>query len=203
MNIFATNPDPYYCAKDHCDKHVLKMIVETTQLLSTAVRFKCAEAGIHLPSPGEERWAPYKATHHNHPSTLWARRGRREFLGLMQLGVELCKEYTYRYGGKIHKCENVLLCLADLEWNNRDLFKFWDVDILDERPLSFARAYPPRFRMIEDVHHSYRLYVAATKRRFATWKKVDQPPWWEDACAEVDRLGLAMDNLPDDGVLLQ
>lgn len=38
MNVFALDRDPYISASYHCDKHVVKMIVEYAQLLSTAHR---------------------------------------------------------------------------------------------------------------------------------------------------------------------
>lgn len=57
MNIFYLSRDPVLCAEMHCDKHVVKMILETAQLLSTA--------HWELGST-----APYKPTHKNHPLAL-------------------------------------------------------------------------------------------------------------------------------------
>lgn len=38
MNIFTTNDCPIISAQEMCDKHVVKMIVEYAQLMSTAHR---------------------------------------------------------------------------------------------------------------------------------------------------------------------
>ena len=87
MNIFYLDKDPKKCAEMHCDKHVVKMILEYAQLLSTA----------HRVLDGNE-WADhvglYKATHKNHPSAIWARESAGNYFWLNKLFQELCKEYT-------------------------------------------------------------------------------------------------------------
>ena len=69
MNIFYLHDDPVTCAKMHCDKHVVKMIVEYAQLLSTAHHVCDGEPKIHC----------YKATHKNHPSAVWARANKHNY----------------------------------------------------------------------------------------------------------------------------
>jgi len=89
MNIFYLSHDPKHCAELQCDKHVVKMILETAQLLSTA----------HWELGGE---GPYKVTHKNHPSAVWARSGRKQYEWLYAHFKALSDEYTLRYG-KVHK----------------------------------------------------------------------------------------------------
>ena len=89
MNIFYLSHDPRRCAELQCDKHVVKMILETAQLLSTAHH--------ELGSTG-----PYKVTHKNHPSAVWARLGRKQYEWLYAHFKALSDEYTLRYG-KVHK----------------------------------------------------------------------------------------------------
>ena len=89
VNIFVLDNCPVQSAVYQCDKHVVKMILETTQMLSTIVG------------------GPYKPTHVNHPCTIWARESVENFLWLKTHGLALCKEYTHRYGKK-HKCEDIL-----------------------------------------------------------------------------------------------
>ena len=89
MNIFYLHPDPQKCAESHYDKHVVKMILESAQLLSTAHHL-LGEAG------------PYKLTHQNHPSAIWVRQSKTHYSFLYALMQELGKEYTYRFG-KVHK----------------------------------------------------------------------------------------------------
>jgi hypothetical protein len=85
MNIFYLDFDIKKCAAYHCDKHVVKMILEYAQLLSTT-------------SGG-----PYKPTHINHPCAKWVRESEANFLYLVDLQHYLNEEYKVRYSGKDHK----------------------------------------------------------------------------------------------------
>ena len=100
MNIFYLNKSFRQTAKDHCDKHVVKMILETAQLLSTA----------HRVLDGDEyadRVNLYKATHKNHPSAVWVRSNKEAYDWTYMLLVQLCKEYTKRYN-KEHKTARLI-----------------------------------------------------------------------------------------------
>ena len=118
MNIFYLDKHYKTCAKQHVDKHVVKMIVEYAQLLSTAHRvldgeeyegrtannrrirrFKMANSNIEN--------TLYKASHINHPSAIWVRESSQHYWWLYLLFRELCMEYTHRYG-KIHSTESKL-----------------------------------------------------------------------------------------------
>ena len=89
MNIFVLDTNPSEAARLHLDKHVVKMPLETAQMLSSI-------------SGG-----PYKVTHKNHPCTVWARQTKGNYHWLVQLGFALCKEYSHRYS-KRHKCQDVI-----------------------------------------------------------------------------------------------
>jgi hypothetical protein len=90
MNVFYLDPNPYTAAEMQCDRHVVKMILESAQLLSTAHRELDGDA-----------WADkvnlYKATHKNHPSAIWCRASIDNYRWLYQHFIALCHEYTYRY----------------------------------------------------------------------------------------------------------
>jgi hypothetical protein len=92
MNIFFLHHSPQIAALYHCDKHVVKMIVETAQLLATA---------HHQHGNGHN--VTYKQTHVNHPSAIWARESILHYSYLVDLGKSLCKQYRLRYG-KQHRC---------------------------------------------------------------------------------------------------
>jgi len=98
MNLFYLARSRKRCARFHCNKHVVKMILETAQLLCTALWVN-----------GQE--APYRKTHVNHPCAIWARANKSNFRWLLKFGKILCKEYTFRYG-KIHKTQSVLESLT-------------------------------------------------------------------------------------------
>lgn len=101
MNIFYLSEDPRQAAKYMYNKHVVKMILESAQLLCTA----------HIISDGENADVPYKATHKNHPSAIWARESISNYIWLYDHMIALGNEYTRRYGKKhltILKCSGVL-----------------------------------------------------------------------------------------------
>lgn len=96
MNIFILDEDMKKNVQSYVNKHVVKMCLETCQLLSTVYYFTEQDA-----------IAPYKINHPQHPCSLWARESLSNWVWLRKLGLEICKEYTYRYGKK-HKCEKIM-----------------------------------------------------------------------------------------------
>ena len=96
MNIFILDENPKKCAEYHNDKHVVKMILETAQLL----------CGVHHMVESKLD-VPYKLSHKNHPCSIWARECIENYVWLCDLGMELCLEYTYRYG-KRHKSQDII-----------------------------------------------------------------------------------------------
>ena len=104
MNIFYLDADPILAAQQQCDKHVVKMILETAQLLSTAHRELDGDA--YADSVGL-----YKATHKNHPSAVWVRECVANYHWAHVHLTALCAEYTRRYD-KTHKTQRLLAPLA-------------------------------------------------------------------------------------------
>jgi len=94
MNIFFLHSNAKMAAIFHCDKHVVKMIIESAQLLATAHH----EHGNPV---------SYKPTHKNHPSAIWTRSSKLHYNYVYDLAIALCKEYTKRYG-KTHATEAIL-----------------------------------------------------------------------------------------------
>ena len=154
MNIFVLDINPKNCAKYHCDKHVVKMILESVQLL----------CGVHWTLGNS---APYKLSHRNHPCSIWVRECIENYVWLCDLTMELCKEYTYRYG-KTHKSQQIL------EWcmiNIPNLPENGDIT-------PFALAMPDEYK-VECPVESYRNYYRGAKTSFATWKNREVPEWFE------------------------
>jgi hypothetical protein len=108
MNIFYLHHDPNIAARAMTDKHCVKMILESAQLLSTAHRVldglpytKTSKSGAKLTR--YNHWLPlYEATHMNHPSAIWVRESADNYAWLYSHFLALCVEYTRRYG-KVHK----------------------------------------------------------------------------------------------------
>jgi len=104
MNIFYLDKCPEKAAKLQYNKHVVKMILESAQMLCTA----------HHCIMGDDADVPYKAAHRNHPSTIWARQSGENYTWLYRHMMELGREYERRYGKKhlsIIKCEDPLSIL--------------------------------------------------------------------------------------------
>lgn len=155
MNIFFVHEDPSVAARSLPDKLVVKMPLETAQLLSTAVN----EMGGS---------APYKSTHKNHPSALWCRESPSNFNWLVTHGLALCAEYSFRYG-KRHKCEDVIHTCSALA---HKLNKWPSVDNTYP-PLCMPEQYKSR-----DVVLSYRSYMIGEKQHYAKWTKRTRPEWF-------------------------
>lgn len=141
MNIFVLHQSPRLCAQWHCDTHVVKMILETAQLLYSV---------WWITHPDEIPEGAYKLSHKNHPCAIWARQSVQNYRWLCMLGQWLCHEYTYRYG-KIHKTH------AHIEW------------LTDHIPLlpligctPFVLAMPDQYKD-ENPILSYRTFYAESK----------------------------------------
>ena len=153
MNIFVLHSDSRIAAKMQCDKHIVKMPLETAQMLCTAVN----EMGGA---------APYKTTHKNHPCSVWVRESIHNFLWLYGHGEALCKEYRHRFG-KVHKSQKVIeACLKSLSL-------FPSVGKLTPPPLCMPNEYKG-----DSVVQSYRDYYNMEKHYFAKWDHCDPPKWW-------------------------
>jgi len=152
MNIFYLDEDPKLCAQYHCDKHVCKMVIEGVQLLSTA----------HWMTGGE---APYKKTHVNHPSNKWVRESLSNYVWLCDMTMELCKEYTHRYG-KRHKTQQ------HLEWCMVNL-----PNIEDKGFTEMPQAMPDECKR-ENPIDGYRNYYNVEKAYMCKWKNREIPEWF-------------------------
>ncbi len=153
MNIFVLDNNPKKCAEYHNDKHVVKMILEQNQLL----------CGVHWMIGNT---APYKLTHKNHPCSIWARECVENYLWLCDMTLELCKEYTYRYG-KRHKSQDIL------NWCSTNI-----PDIPSKGNITpFALAMPDECK-IGSAIDSYRAYYMMSKRELAAWKNRQKPEWY-------------------------
>lgn len=155
MNIFVLDVIADKAAEYHCDKHVVKMPLETAQILST----------VHWRYGNE---APYKPTHENHPCTLWAGQTVENYRWLYKLGIALCREYTYRYERQ-HACERVikLLMAPPLGLTARGF-------------TTFAKAMPEQY-IGHSVVESYRLYYQQDKAKISSWTRRKIPFFMESA----------------------
>ena len=160
MNIFVLDVDPTNAARYHADKHVVKMILETTQLMNNALCINDPDDYVPV----------YGTTHVKHPATLWAAMNVSNFRWLAALGRALCKEYTFRYG-KVHACSPIIGALSE----HPSLKRF-----STERMTPFVLCMPDEFKTVDPVE-SYRRYYVGAKSHIARWKHGNEPEWWKNA----------------------
>lgn len=186
MNIFYLDPDPIVCAQQHCDKHVVKMIIEYAQLMSTAHRLLDGNQWTGRTTAGRkiQRWFHpdslmnselYKACHWNHPSAKWVRESKANYNWLYEMWTHLCEEYTYRYGRE-HLTKQKLEYHLLLPPDNASDAPF-------TQPTPAMNAYPEC--IVEgDSMKSYHNFYWADKREFAKWTKRKVPQWWMEKANE-------------------
>ena len=176
MNIFALDKDPVIAAQMHCDKHVVKMIIEYAQLMSTAHRV--LDGALYLGKTANnrniKRWrlasdddVIYKASHINHPSNIWARETSGNYQYLHAMWVALCNEYTLRYN-KIHMTQAKLgkvLCRVP-------------INIRTGAMTTLPQAMPDDAKL-PNVVDAYRNYYNKHKSSFAKWTNRPTPNWFE------------------------
>ena len=155
MNIFLLDYNIERCARYHCDKHVVKMPLETTRMLST-VHWRYGTEGPYLP------------VHQKHPCTLWAGDSLHNYFWLLTLGFALCREYTFRYN-RIHACERILAILTDPPINLKARGK-----------TKHPQAMPDEYKSPSSLQ-AYRQYYIGEKTRLCVWKKRKIPPFMREA----------------------
>jgi hypothetical protein len=182
MNIFALSPVPEIAAKWHCDSHVIKMIVESAQMLSTAHRMLDGNMDRRLSKSGKMRlryWeldddredVLYKAVHTGHPCTVWTMESHSNYKWHYQLFKYLCKEYTLRYG-KVHATETKLLdLLKDPPQNIKKSYM---------TPFALAMGASPECMDYNDPIGSYQKFYQTKQDRFKMkWSKREIPHWFK------------------------
>lgn len=157
MNIFVLNKDPIKAAQYMCDKHVVKMILESAQLLCGSIRINCNLTEIN-------NVELYKLTHKNHPCSIWTRENIENYRWLYNHFIALCDEYTFRYG-KVHLCDKKFRNILNLYGECK------------EYPTSFIMAMPEEFKN-GDVVNAYREYYKYKVNTInMTWTKRVKPDW--------------------------
>lgn len=153
MNIFYTNSNPITCATILCDQHIIKMPIESAQMLATAVR-----------SYGITDHRLYRSTHVKHPCTIWVRNSRACANWLLDHGYALCEEYTNRFN-KRHKT------LDQLHIVKQYLY------VIPDGPFSEPPAcVPEQFKHL-NIEAAYR---SALAKKHIEWTLKGRPPRWTE-----------------------
>lgn len=154
MNIFYLDVSPITSVEYMSNKHIVKMIIESAQMLSTAHREldgKSEIDGVEL----------YKSTHKNHPSSVWVRENRHHYDWLYKHFIELCHEYTARYGKK-HTTEGKLSSILRLNPSNIPSKQF------ESPPQCLPTEYKTKFTTRAYLHYyaKEKLFTEEDKKRF-------------------------------------
>lgn len=151
MNIFFLDKDLKKCARYHCDKHVVKMILESAQILCTVLWLS-------------EIKAPYKKTHTHHPCVIWAGESLANWRWLRKLAKELNAEYQYRFNKGNHKSFDIIRRLPEPDIPDIGLTK---------QPMVMPSCYHD-----SDIISAYRSYYVKEKGHIAKWTKRKTPKWF-------------------------
>lgn len=177
MNIFFLDSDPNLAAQYQCSKHVIKMVLETCQLLCTTHHYI---GTTNLP----EKF--YRKTHVNHPCAIWARQHANNYNWLAEHALHLCEEYSYRYE-KVHASQN----LAEWLLVNEPCIRSWFHKSNEVYPANTfqlgqycvtepPQCMPDEFKVDNDPVQAYRNYYNKNKRYEISckWTKREPPDWW-------------------------
>ena len=196
MNIFILDTDPKLCAQYHCDSHVVKMILEIAQLLSTAHRVYDGKlTQLENPISGKNKnvllldgesisWSIsdnkakclienskcYSATHINHPSALWIRQSSSNYYWTYKLFDELLTEFTFRRN-KIHKTAELSNFLSNIP-------KKIPIDNITPPLLAMGDEYKiKQVFSLSDAVDNYRNYYKYGKKHLHKWTTRNSPDW--------------------------
>ncbi|MCW8982480.1 MAG: hypothetical protein OQK13_00385 [Gammaproteobacteria bacterium] len=151
MNVFYLSSDPVLSARYHCDKHVVKMILEYAQLMCTA---------HHLTGSGHA--GMYRVTHQNHPSAVWVRKSVSHYMYVFRMWEQLLDEFSIRYG-KQHKTGTL----------------YDDLSAAPSLPMTEFQAPPqcmPEEYKRDDAVTAYRVYYKHGKADILQYKH-NRPSW--------------------------
>lgn len=155
VNIFYLDTNPECAARYQCDKHVVKMVLESAQIMCAVLhRYGISFTGI------------YKPTHTNHPSVRWAGDSQLNYSWLAQHAVYLCLEYQRRYNRK-HKSQYVIAKCID-----------W-LDRIPNGPFTEPPQCMPEKYHDENTVDAYRRYYFFEKSRIASYTNTELPFFME------------------------
>lgn len=177
MNIFFLDSDPKLAAQYMCNKHVVKMILESAQLLCTCHHIV---ETTNLP----EKF--YRQTHFNHPCAIWVRQHANNYNWLAEHALHLCEEYSYRYE-KVHASQNLVEWLLVNEPHIRSWF-YKSEEVYPANTFEFGQYWlteppqcmPDEYKVVDNPVQAYRNYYFYNKRVTidCKWTRRNKPDWF-------------------------
>lgn len=181
MNIFFLSLIPLYCARYHCDKHVVKMILESVEILYAAhwlLRPKNNTDWINSAPKNQSGNHGYKLTHAKHPSIKWTAEGRKNYEWLCEMAGYLCDEFHTRYGDKKHAAE------VHLDWLTKNVPPFTNENWTTPKLAMFqeCKDYAAEHKL--SPVEAYQYYYVYAKIPFMSYKNLEIPPFLKDHFTE-------------------
>lgn len=167
MNIFVTDKDPVISAQALDDKRVIKMALETAQLLSSA---------IFINDNMTRHDEIYKPTHLKHPCTIWASASSENWSWLYEHFTALCQEYNFRYN-KYHACLKISEHLLNLRHHIKE------GSLTPFANCTHSEAMQIDFRDMSDTFEAYRKYLIAKWKYDKVkpkWTNREKPLWYKE-----------------------
>ena len=165
MNLFILSENQEECVKLMMDKHIIKIILEAAQMLSTNKRILDPE-NLH-----EYNDIVYKQTHMNHPVTKWVRESFQNWCWTIKLCEEMHREWQYRYNH--HKQHKSFIIIEYLRDNPPPLSNF-----IKNEFTKFALAMPDEYKTTSPVESYRNYYNSPDKKKIASWKNRPVPEWF-------------------------
>lgn len=195
MNIFVLDYNPQKAALYHCDKHVVKMILESAQILSSICRLKNGVLtkvavrkanGIELidwyvldtdcfdSKPvvihGDfynvlVNYEVYAITHKNHPCTIWAGKSKQNYLWLVELSRYLNDEFMFRFNHEVNHKSYDVIT------------ELPDIELPDIGLTDFAQAIPDYCKITDCTVMNYREYYRKEKSHILKYTQCSYPYW--------------------------
>lgn len=170
MNLFLLSWDVEECARWHCDKHVVKMILELVQMLYTSWHMN-----MDTPVPGCAPLCKATGNHGyrrlsnpNHPMARWVRESRWNYLFTVKLAAALCVEFIHRYSHP-HGCSEHVV------WLSRHV-PTAGFSAVGRTPI--PQCMPDHYKCQASPITGYRNYYIGDKARFAKWSNRPEPEWF-------------------------
>jgi len=168
MNLFVLDRDPVEAARQNCDKHVCKIVLEAAQMLGLAHQ---------VYNPAVPTWMYNAHTHRNNHVSKWVRETLANYRWTVAHGLALAAEYTRRYGkthGEASRKPGRATPLDVLLWCRDNEPAIPDLPLTEFRQAVAEDCYRP------DVVEAYRLYYIRYKSRFAKWRSGPYLDWYRD-----------------------
>ena len=165
MNIFVLDECPDTSAEYMCDQHIPKMLVESAQMMASAL----LENGVSTSKmPLTKKGTPYRGGYKHHPCTKWVGETRNNYLWLADHASRLWREHYLRFGTS-HACGYAVAKMYNL---------YSETSIPKGRRTRFVQAMPDEYKNPCTIT-AYRNFYRGEKAKFATWDRSRQPWWWK------------------------